>query len=118
LITRASIAGVVEGIEYIPGEFFRAYKDEADLKNESNSIFIKGDKTNLLIKQIVGFAARRIKCFVKKNERVEKGQKLGLMYFGSRVNIFLAEEVRLKIQLNQKVRGGETEIGEVKNENG
>lgn len=117
-ITRASIAGVVEGIEYIPGEFFRAYKDEAGLKNESNSMFIKGDKTNLLIKQIVGFAARRIKCFVKKNERVEKGQKLGLIYFGSRVDIFLGEEVRLKIQLNQKVRAGETEIGEVKNENG
>jgi len=116
-ITRAPIAGVIEGIEYTPGEFFRAYKDEASLKNESNSIFIKGDKINLFIKQIVGFATRRIKCFVKKNERVAKGQKLGLIYFGSRVDIYLGEEVRLKIQLNQKVRAGETEIGEMKNEN-
>jgi len=116
-ITRTPIAGVVEEIEYTPGKFFRAYKEEAGLKNESNSIFIKGDKTNLLIKQIVGFAARRIKCFVKKNERVAEGQKLGLMYFGSRVDIFLGEDVRLEIQLNQKVRAGETKIGEVKNEN-
>ncbi len=115
-ITRASMAGVVEEIKYSPGKFFRAYKDEASLKNESNSILIKGDKTNLLIKQIVGFAARRIKCFVKKNERIVKGQKLGLMYFGSRVDIFLGDDVRLEIQLKQKVRAGETKIGEVKNE--
>jgi len=116
-ITRSSIAGVVEGLEYNPGQFFHAYRDEAGMKNQSNSIFIQGDKTNLLIKQIVGFAARRIKCFVKKNERVEKGQKLGLMYFGSRVDLFLGDDICLKIQLNQKVRAGETKIGEVKNEN-
>lgn len=116
-ITRVPIAGIVEEVEYTPGKFFRAYKDDASLKNESNSIFIKGDKTSLFIKQIVGFATRRIKCFVKKNERVAKGQKLGLMCFGSRVDIYFGEEVRLKIQLNQKVRAGETEIGEMKNEN-
>lgn len=116
-ITRAPVTGVAERIEYTPGEFFSANKDEASLKNESNSIFLKGDKTNLFLKQIVGFAVRRIKCFVKENERVVKGQKLGLMYFGSRVDIYLGEEVRLKIKLNQKVRAGETEIGEMKNEN-
>jgi phosphatidylserine decarboxylase len=113
-ISRAPLSGIVKEIERKPGQFFPAYKDEARLRNESNSIFINGDEINILIKQIVGVAARRIKCFVKKNERITRGQKIGLMYFGSRVDIFLPPEVQLKINLNQKVKAGETEIAEIK----
>jgi len=113
-ITRAPLSGIVKEIEYKPGKFFPAYKDEASLRNGSNSILIKGDEKSILIKQIVGFAARRIRCFVKKNERIMRGQKIGLIYFGSRVDIFLPQEVQLKINLNQKVKAGETEIAEIK----
>lgn len=113
-ITRAPLSGIVKEVEYKPGQFFHAYKDESSLRNESNSIFINGDEINILIKQIAGIVARRIKCFVKKNERTMRGQKIGLIYFGSRVDIFLPPEVQLKISLNQKVKGGETEIAEIK----
>lgn len=113
-ITRAPFSGTIKEIEYKPGKFFPAYKDEASLRNESNSIFINGNETNILTKQIAGFAARRIKCFVKKNEIITKGQKIGMIYFGSRVDIFLPQEIRLKISLGQKVKAGYTEIGEIK----
>jgi len=112
-ITRAPLSGQVQKIEYQPGQFFPACKDEAGLKNESNSLFIKGEKTDIFLKQIVGVAARRIKCYVQENEDVERGQKIGLMYFGSRVEIYFPPSVRLKADLNQKVKAGETIIGEV-----
>lgn len=115
-ITRAPFAGSVKDVVFKPGQFFSAYKDEASLRNESNSIYLNGDKANVLVKQIAGFAARRIKCFVKKNDVVKRGQKMGLIYFGSRVDIFLPREFELKIHLNQRVKAGETEIAEVKSE--
>jgi phosphatidylserine decarboxylase len=112
-ITRAPLSGQVQKIDYQPGRFFRAYKDEASLRNESSSLFLKGEKTDIFIKQIVGVAARRIKCYVKESEKVARGQKIGLMYFGSRVEIYLPPSVRANVSLSQKVKAGETVIGEV-----
>lgn len=112
-ITRAPISGLVRELEYKPGKFFKAYKEEAGLENEHNSIFLEGDQAKILVKQIVGFAARRIKCFVKKNERVIRGQKIGLMYFGSRVDLYLPQDIQIEVTLNQKVKAGITEIAEV-----
>jgi phosphatidylserine decarboxylase len=74
---------------------------------------LEGEKAGILVKQIVGFAARRIKCFVRKNDMVTRGQKIGLMYFGSRVDLYLPQEIRIKVALNQKVKAGITEIAEV-----
>jgi len=81
-ITRSPLSGTVEKIDYKPGRFFSAYRDEASLKNESNSMFLRGERTDLFLKQIVGVAARRIKCYVQENQKVARGQKIGLMYFG------------------------------------
>ena len=113
-ITRSPLAGTVAKIDYQPGQFFPAYKDEASLKNESNSLFLKGEKTDLFLKQIVGVAARRIKCFVRENQKVARGQKIGLMYFGSRVEIYCPPSVQVKVDPGQKVKGGETIIAEVR----
>jgi phosphatidylserine decarboxylase len=112
-ITRAPMTGVVKELEYKSGKFFKAFKDKASLENEHNLIFLEGERARILVKQIVGFAARRIKCFVRKNDRVTRGQKIGLMYFGSRVDLHLPQEIRIKVALNQKVKAGITEIGEV-----
>ena len=112
-ITRAPLSGLVEKIEFHSGKYFSAYKEEASLKNKSNSIYMKSDGRNILIRQIVGYAARRLKCYVSRNEKIEKGQKIGLMYFGSRVEVFLPPGIQLKIRLNQKVIAGETEIAEI-----
>lgn len=112
-ITRAPYSGVVKDVDFKTGKFFSAYKDRASRENASNSIFIGGETISLLVRQIVGVAARRIKCFVKKDEKITRGQKIGLMYFGSRVEVFLPREVKLRIGLNQKVKAGLTVIGEI-----
>jgi phosphatidylserine decarboxylase len=113
-VTRSPVSGVVNEVEYRPGKFFPAYSDQASQKNESNSLTIRGRTVDVYLKQIVGVAARRIKCFVKQGDRVERGQKIGLMYFGSRVEIWLPGSVVSTVAAGQKVRAGETVIAEVK----
>jgi phosphatidylserine decarboxylase len=115
-ITRAPFSGTVKRIDVKSGKFYKAYKAEASQKNASSSILVSGDRLNILIKQIVGFAARRIKCFIKEKERIDKGQKIGLICFGSRVELYLPQGVEIKASLGQKVRAGETEIAEIKND--
>lgn len=115
-LTRAPMSGVVKEIEYRPGRFLRANKDEASLENEQISVFLEGAQGIILVKHIVGFAARRIKCFVRKNEKVLKAHKISLMYFGSRVDLYLPRDIRVKVVLNQKVKAGMTEIAEVSHE--
>jgi len=112
-ITRAPLSAEVSKMEYHPGRFLPAYKEEASSKNESRSLFLKGDNADVFLRQIVGVAARRIKCYVRERDRVMKGQRMGLMYFGSRVEVFFPLSVRVRASLGQKVRAGETVLGEV-----
>jgi len=112
-LTRAPLTGTVRRIDYHPGKFFPAYRDEAGELNESNSLLIHGEKIPIFLKQIVGVAARRIKCFVRADDRVARGQKIGLMYFGSRVEVFLPPGTTIKAGVGQKVKAGESVIAEV-----
>src|SRR5512135_146600 len=107
-LVRSPLSATVRRIDYHPGKFHPAYKPEASTDNESNTMLLKGGRTPLVMKQIVGVAARRIKCFVRENDPVARGQKVGLMYFGSRVEIYLPGNVAVRAGLNQKVRAGET----------
>jgi phosphatidylserine decarboxylase len=112
-LTRAPLTGTVRRIDYHPGKLFPAYRDEAGELNESNSLLIHGEKFPVSLKQIVGVAARRIKCFVRADDRVVRGQKIGLMYFGSRVEVCLPPGTTIKAGVGQKVRAGESVIAEV-----
>ena len=112
-LTRAPLAGDVRRVDYHPGKFFPAYRDEASELNESNGIYLAGGRTPLFVKQIVGVAARRIKCFVKAGDTVARGHRIGLMYFGSRVEVAFPPGVTIKAGVGQKVRAGESVIAEV-----
>jgi phosphatidylserine decarboxylase len=112
-LTRAPLAGDVRRVDYHPGKFFPAYRDEASTLNESNGILLAGERVPLFVKQIVGVAARRIKCFVRAGERVVRGQKIGLMYFGSRLEITFPPGITIRAGVGQKVRAGESVIAEV-----
>jgi phosphatidylserine decarboxylase len=112
-LTRAPLSGDVRRVDYHPGKFFPAYRDEASELNESNGIYLTGGRTPLFVKQIVGVAARRIKCFVKAGDTVARGQRIGLMYFGSRVEVTFPPGVTIKAGVGQKVRAGESVIAEV-----
>jgi phosphatidylserine decarboxylase len=112
-LTRAPLTGTVRRVDYHPGKFFPAYRDEAGKLNESNTLLIQGDRLAVSLKQIVGIAARRIKCFVRADDRIVRGQKIGLMYFGSRVEICLPPGTKIKTDVGQKVKAGESVIAEV-----
>lgn len=112
-LVRAPLAATVARTDYHPGKFLSAYKPEAGEHNESNTLVLKGGRTDLVMKMIVGVAARRIKRFVEAGAAVARGQKVGLMYFGSRVELTLPRSAVLKVGLHQKVKAGQTVIAEV-----
>jgi phosphatidylserine decarboxylase len=112
-IVRAPLAATVAAVDYHPGRFLPAYRPEAGEHNESTTLALKGGRVDAVMKMIVGVAARRIKSFVKPGEAVVRGQKVGLMFFGSRVELTLPARAAIKAALHDKVKAGETVIGEV-----
>lgn len=113
-ITRAPIAGIVRSITTKPGRFFSANKESSSEKNAHVSVNIEGEKTAIYFKLISGSLARRIKSYIKEKDELRTGQRIGIIFFGSRVDIFLPESVEIKVCIGQKVRAGETPIAERK----
>jgi phosphatidylserine decarboxylase len=114
-INRAPVSGQVKFCEYNPGRFFPAFKEKASLENEQTTLGLESERGKIALKQIAGIIARRIVCRVKAGDRLEKGERFGLIQFGSRVDHFLPENVDVKVTPNQKVRAGETVIGVFRN---
>lgn len=112
-LVRAPFAATVASADYHPGKFLPAYRPEAGTHNESQTLVLRGERLDAVLKMIVGVAARRIKCFVQAGEAVERGRKIGLMFFGSRVELTFPPNVVLNVGLHDKVKAGQTVIGEV-----
>jgi phosphatidylserine decarboxylase len=110
-VNRIPISGKVTYFDYHRGAFFPAYKDEAALQNEHTTIGIENEDVKVLFRQIAGILARRIVCHIREGNLVKQGDRFGMIKFGSRVDIFLPLEVEIKVELNDKVRAGETIIG-------
>ena len=111
-INRAPIRGSVEEVTYRKGRFLAAFKEEASSSNERNALRIVDSQGRRLgVVQIAGILARRIVCYVKPGDSLERGQKLGMIMFGSRVDLFLPERSRVEVVQGQKVKAGESVIG-------
>jgi phosphatidylserine decarboxylase len=106
-INRSPVSGRITRIEYRPGTFLPAYKESAN-DNELNEIWIDSGGRTIVVRQVVGVLARRIVCRVSEGEYVARGQKVGLMKFGSRMDVFLPPEMDLLVSVGQHVVGGET----------
>ena len=115
-VNRAPIDGKIESIKHEKGKYFAAFNLEEPLMNEKNEIIIKNKKIGKVkLIQIAGFLARRIICSVNKNEKVNKGQRIGKIVLGSQTTLILpSKKVKLKIVEGQKVIGGETVIAGIK----
>ncbi len=111
-VNRAPIDGRIISVKHKEGRFFMAFDIEKSFLNESNEIIIKTEIGRIKIIQIAGFLARRIQCFVKENQKINKGQKIGRIIIGSQVSMVLPKEVRLLIKKGDKVKAGKTIIGE------
>lgn len=111
-INRIPFSGKIVDLLYQPGKFFRANLPKASAINEQNTLFLEAaDGTRLVFIQIAGLIARRIICWVRRGEEVAKGQRFGLIAFGSRVDLYLPARTRLITQIGQKVLGGQTILG-------
>jgi len=111
-VNRAPLSGTVETVQYSPGKFLAANLDKASLENERNAILIQtSSRYRLLVIQIAGLIARRIACWVKPGDAVVRGQRFGLIRFGSRLDVFLPLDTDVRVQLKQKVKAGETILG-------
>jgi phosphatidylserine decarboxylase len=106
-MNRTPVAGRVTRIEYRPGKFLPAYKENAS-ENELNEIWIDHDGEPVVVRQIVGVLARRVVCRVEEGQALERGERIGLMKFGSRMDVFLPIRAQLMVQVGQTVVAGET----------
>jgi phosphatidylserine decarboxylase len=109
-INRSPIAGKVTEINYMKGKKVPATSDQASLINERNSLTIAGDGITVTCTQIAGILARRIVCWSKAGDNLERGQKFGLIKFSSRTDLLMPERVQLKVKVGDRVKGGETVI--------
>jgi phosphatidylserine decarboxylase len=105
-VQRAPVAGRIAGVVYKPGKFYAAWRSEASVENEQNVISIDTPQGPLVFKQIAGAIARRVICWKHEGESVALGERVGLIRFGSRVDIWLPMEAEVVVKRGQKVEGG------------
>lgn len=110
-INRAPTAAVVQEVSYHPGRFRVAFAKEASRENEQNLVRFSSPHGDLWVKQVAGFLARRIVCWVKPGQKVEAGERIGMIRFGSRVDLLLPSWVSLWVRVGDRVKGGVTVIG-------
>ena len=108
-MNRTPVEGTVSRIEYRPGSFLPAYRESAN-DNELNEIWIESGDRTIVFRQVVGILARRIVCRVREGQVLDRGERIGLMKFGSRMDVFLPVEGELLVSVGQRVVGGETVI--------
>jgi phosphatidylserine decarboxylase len=105
-VNRSPISGTIQSIQYSPGKFLVASRDRASVENEQNTVTIQGERCTVTFKQIAGLIARRIVFRKKIGDRVESGERVGLIKFGSRVDVLMPEAVRPSVQKGDRVRAG------------
>lgn len=111
-VNRAPYSGTVGAISYRKGKFLSANLDKASSLNEKNSVLINTDNGKIILtEQIAGLVARRIECWLHVGMNVTKGDRFGLIRFGSRLDVFLPADTVVSVSIGDNVRAGETPIG-------
>lgn len=109
-VNRTPVAGTTGAISYHPGRWLPAYKKEAGELNEWTEVWFDCDGGPVVCRQIVGILARRIVCRLRPGDPVERGQRFGVMKFGSRIDLFLPPDADILVAPGDKVRGGTTPV--------
>ena len=112
-VNRMPCNGRVKEIGYNPGKFFAANLDKASLENEHNAVFIEMEnKKPMCVVQIAGLVARRIICYIQPGDNVLRGQRFGLICFGSRLDVYLPGDIMLNVAIGDKVKAGTSILGQ------
>jgi phosphatidylserine decarboxylase len=113
-VNRMPAAGSISYFKYHPGKYLVAWHPKSSTENERTTVVVKTQGgTEVLFRQIAGALARRIKWYVKEGDKLDQGQEFGFIKFGSRVDIYLPLDVKVKVNINDITTGGETVIAEL-----
>lgn len=113
-VNRYPVSGQVTFCKYHPGLYLVAWHPKSSTENERTTVVIEtSSKTQILLRQIAGALARRIVCYPQQGWMVKQGEEMGFIKFGSRVDVFLPLNAKIKVNMDQKVKGGETILAEL-----
>jgi phosphatidylserine decarboxylase len=107
-VNRAPIAAMVRDVEYVRGRFLAAYRPEASEVNERCTLSLEADAARVTVRQIAGVLARRIVCRVRRGDKLEAGERFGLIRFGSRTDLIVPREAAVRVRVGDRVKGGES----------
>jgi phosphatidylserine decarboxylase len=110
-VNRAPISGTIREVSYQKGAFHVASQPRASFENEQNVFTIEGEQGKVVVRQIAGVLARRIVFWKKAGDRLERGERVGLIKFGSRVDVLLDSEVELRIKVGDHIQAGSSILG-------
>lgn len=112
-VNRNPVSGTVSLVRYTPGKFAAAFKDKASLDNERNAVVLDRDGRRFLFIQIAGAVARRVVCNIAAGQTVRRGERMGLIMFGSRVDVWLPPDVTPCVKAGDRVQAGATVIAQI-----
>lgn len=113
-VNRSPVSGVVEFFRYLPGDYLVAWHPKSSELNEQSRVGVRNAHGKVLFKQITGYLARRIVCEVKTGDSLRSGEKIGMMKFGSRMDIIVPPDTELYVKNGDRVVGGETLLGRLR----
>jgi phosphatidylserine decarboxylase len=111
-VNRSPIQGELESLVYKRGKFKAAFDEEASFVNEQNILTIRGQDLKVIVKQIAGLIARRVICWKRPGNSVKRGELIGLIRFGSRIDVLLPRQVKVLVKVGDRVKGGSSILGE------
>jgi phosphatidylserine decarboxylase len=105
-VNRSPVAGTITKMEYRPGKFLAAMRERASVENEQNVFTLSTDAGEIVFKQIAGLIARRVVSWKKTGDKVSRGERIGLVRFGSRVDLWVPKKAEIMVKLGENVKGG------------
>lgn len=109
-VNRAPASGTITNVDYQPGKFFAAMRERASLENEQNVFTLSTAAGEMVFKQIAGLIARRVVSWKRPGEQVRRGERIGLVRFGSRVDVWLPKGAEILVKVGENVKGGSSLI--------
>jgi phosphatidylserine decarboxylase len=113
-VNRIPFAGKIDYFKYHPGKFLVAWHPKSSIENERSTTVIGGKNGQVLMRQIAGAVARRIKWYIKQGQNVSQGEEMGFIKFGSRVDLFLPLDAKINVAIDDNVKGNKTIIAKFK----
>jgi len=112
-VNRSPCDGKVSLVKHSSGKFLVAHKDAASMENENTVMVLEGKDGKIVVRQVAGFLARRIVCRAEVGDKLRRGERYGMIKFGSRLDVYLPKNVKIKVKAGDKIKAGETILGQM-----